>query len=68
MNATGNRPPLQIKSKFSLLPLLAKSKSFDTDKGEYIGKQQQRWVKSFNIPMAEKNPPGFPHNTIKVRI
>ena len=45
-----------------------RSKYFITDKGEWIGKERLRWAKLFNIPMAESIPPGFPANTIKVRI
>ncbi|KAF6227130.1 hypothetical protein HO133_008571 [Letharia lupina] len=37
------------------------------NKGEWIDKERLRWAKSFNIPMAEGNPPGFPANTIKVQ-
>lgn len=38
------------------------------DKSEWVGKERLRWAKLFNVPMAEGIPPGFPANTIKVRI
>lgn len=38
------------------------------DKGEWVGKERLRWAKSFDVPMAESIPPGFPANTIKVRV
>jgi len=37
------------------------------NKGEWVRKERLRWAKSFNIPMAESIPPGFPANTIKVQ-
>lgn len=37
------------------------------NKGEWVGKERLRWAKSFNVPMAEGIPPGFPANTIKVQ-
>ena len=45
-----------------------KSQCVTIDKGKWVGKERLRWAKSFNVPMAENLPPGFPANTIKVRI
>jgi len=37
------------------------------NKGVWSNSERVRWAKSFNIPMAEGKPPGFPANTIKVQ-
>ena len=37
------------------------------NKSEWIGKERLRWARSFNIPIANEMPPGFPNNTIQVQ-
>ncbi|KAK4958589.1 hypothetical protein LTR66_002837 [Elasticomyces elasticus] len=37
-----------------------------TDKDKWINIERNRWAKSFNIPMSEEAPEGFPPNTVNV--
>ena len=68
MKATGNRPPLAVKSGlwaiYPLVPLVLSSG--DLDKDIWIARERIRWARLFNIPMAEEMPEGFPQNTLFV--
>ncbi|TKX26241.1 DSBA-like thioredoxin domain-containing protein 1 [Elsinoe australis] len=38
------------------------------NKDKFINKDRLRWAKSFNIPISETTPEGFPTNTVSVRL
>ena len=77
MKACGNTAPLHIKSTFNtdmypsaLPPCTRQLRSIplipQKDKKEWINKERKRWAKTFNIPIHEQMPEGFPVNTLTV--
>lgn len=65
----GIDPQFRSKVGFTLTPgFVLRSKIELIDKGEWVEKEKLHWAQSFNIPLADGHPPGFPANTLKVSI
>ncbi|GBF60143.1 hypothetical protein TMEN_2547 [Trichophyton mentagrophytes] len=78
IQATGNTPPIRIKSKLSNRPStcsaqspLAGSSNFiyilnPADKDKWINVERLRWSKLLGVPITEAMPDGFPVFTLAV--
>lgn len=67
IKACGNTPPIGIKSTSTILWIRNLTlTSVDVDKGPWADRMRIHWARLFNVPMDEKMPEGFPHNTILV--
>lgn len=62
MQACGNNPPVNIKSK--PFPVDLQLKLTRVDKNKYLGRQRLRWAQYFSVPMVESFPKGFPIRTL----
>ena len=66
MQACGNNPPINIKSK-PFPPWLNIQLTYFLDKKDYLGQQRVRWAKYFSVPIIEGFPKGFPIRTLSVQ-
>jgi 2-hydroxychromene-2-carboxylate isomerase len=66
MQACGNNPPINIKSKLHS-PFLYIQLTHCLDKKDYLGQQRVRWAKYFAVPIIEGFPKGFPIRTLPVQ-
>lgn len=71
MQATGNNPPINIKSKHAgnIARISARMTPVNIfpDKDKWINLERIRWAKYFSVPLADRVADGFPLRTLGVQ-